>query len=207
MKQIDLILNKKGNIVATFSDKDIRHYGAYQFVQEIESQTNYLIAHKEDGCFDLFEVAPFKDKATGNFLENECLKIKEPSGFARLFVWDGSLETHFVAFQGYDFSPFENAMIYNMEKKSRLVIFNEERILVEEIGILVSCSNQGIIIADKHGEDQKTKCWAANPDFPDYLEPREIKSSDFGKPAKDGKSKKTLLEHIKDFWCQIKTGA
>lgn len=207
MKQVELVLNEKGNIVAVFSEKDIRHYGAYQFVQEIKSQKNYLIAHKNEGCFDLFEVAPFKDKATGVFLEKECLKIKEPSGFTRLFGWDGCLETYFIAFQGYDFSPFGNVMIYNLEKESRVVIFNEERILVEEIGVLVSCSEHGIIVADKHGEDQKTKCWAASADCPDYLEPMEIKAEDFRKSPKSGNPKKTLFEHLKDFWCQVRTGA
>lgn len=207
MKKIELVLNEKKNIVAVFSEKDIRHYGAYQFVQDYSTKKDYLVAHKDQGCFDLFEVAPFKDKATGIFLEDELLKIKEPSGFARLFGWDCSLKTHFIAFQGYDFSPFTNVMIYNMEKESRVVIFNEQRIVVEEVGVLLSCSDQGIILADGYGENSRTKCWAVNLDCPDYLEPREVKLDNFRKSATGQKPRKTLFDHIKEFWGQIKTGA
>lgn len=190
MKTIELSFSESGNIVANFSKNDIRHYSAYQFVQDYSNKKNYLVAHKGQGCLDLFEVQYFKGNAIADYIEKDCLKIKENSGFTRLFAWDGSLETHFVAFQGYDFSPFENAMIYNLDKQVRLVIFDEERLLVEEVGYLISNSQKGVVIADSYSEGRREKHWYAD-EYSDYLCPVEA-------------SPQTVKEEISWLWGGIK---
>lgn len=190
MRTIDLSFSELGNIVANFSKNDIRRYSSYEFLQDISDKKNYLIAQREHDCFDVFEVSPFQESAVGIFLEGECMKIKEYSGFTRLFVWDSSIESHFVAFQGYDFAPFVNAMLWKQEKEVHLVIFNEERILVEEFGVLISNSEKGIVIADSYAEGRREKHWYAD-EYPNYLCPVDA-------------SPQTVKEEISWLWGGIK---
>lgn len=190
MKQIELSFSELGNIVANFSKNDIRHYSSFVFLQDVSNKKDYLIARKEHEWFDVFEVSPFKESAVGSFFEGKCMKIKEYSGFTRLFLWDGSIKSHFVAFQGYDFAPFVNAMLCKIDKEAHLVIFAADRILVEEIGVLISNSQKGIVIADSYAEGRREKHWYAS-EYSDYLCPVEA-------------SPQTVKEEISWLWGGIK---
>lgn len=174
-------------LIAVFQAGVAQYYAEYQVVEDLYG-VNYIIAHHENEYFDIYVTSSSFDeeRVFGRRADQTFLKVREKSGFARLFRWDKEEQMHFEVCQGYDFSPFENAFVYNIKydhmKGTRVVVFNNNKILGDETGVLVTNCDKGVILADRFVEPRRYFCWRAGVVRPQRLKSGLVSYDEFYRP-------------------------
>lgn len=183
---VEFSKSESGVLVATFQLGISNYYEEYQMVEDL-SGVNYIVAHRGQGYFDIYIVTTLAEGRTfGRRAEPSFLKIREKSGFARLFDCNNKYGLYKEVCQGYDYSPFENAFIANIgyepSRGTRVVIFGNGKILRDETGVLVTNCDKGVILADKVSSPRRYLCWRAGLLRTKTLKSNLVSYDDFYRP-------------------------